>query len=265
MRPHLRGRAGDHVAEVAPVGAGLDRAGLDPREVEQVVDQPRPAVPTRPRSPTASSRAVARPRAASLRRPPAAVVIAVSGERRSCEIACSTAVLATSARRVGLGLGRLRVSALALERDVDQPARAARRSGRRSASCPAGVVARVQPARAAAQSAGARATSPASRRRRGSSSSRAPAAPVASAIVSPRLRSSASRPCAGEHRRGGAAASMLGLALAGGGLARALLGLGGALARRAPPAGRPRPPRSGTRPARRRSRSSRSSAGGAAR
>src|SRR4051795_8070910 len=37
------------------------------------------------------------------RKPPAAVVIAVSGERKSCETAWSTAVLATSARRGGGG------------------------------------------------------------------------------------------------------------------------------------------------------------------
>src|SRR3954463_12332444 len=77
------------------------------------------------------------------RRPPAAVVIAVSGERKSCETAGSTAVLATPGGReggragggrgglggvggaVGCGLARPGGQPLALERHVHKAAQRA--------------------------------------------------------------------------------------------------------------------------------------------
>jgi hypothetical protein len=40
-RAHGGESAGHDVAEIAPIGLGIDGAGLDPREVEEVVHEPR--------------------------------------------------------------------------------------------------------------------------------------------------------------------------------------------------------------------------------
>ena len=81
---------------------GSTAPGLEPREVEQVVHQARQPVRSPARSPRrARARASARQRRPSAS-PPAAAVIAVSGERRSCETERSTAVLTTFERRSAL-------------------------------------------------------------------------------------------------------------------------------------------------------------------
>ena len=114
-------RAPDDVAEIAPVRAGLHGAGLDLREVEQVVHQP-----CESRGLDADDRhevgAIVRAPVWGSSRPPTAVVIAVSGERRSWEMAWSTAVLATSAWWPARRRWPPRSSARwRSKRDVDQP------------------------------------------------------------------------------------------------------------------------------------------------
>ena len=96
--PEVVDRGVDDLLDRAPLRPRLGGAALEPREVEQVVDQPR------------QPRALRRDHAAELaplRRPSSvgdaiaspAATIAVSGVRRSCETARSSVVLTTSARR----------------------------------------------------------------------------------------------------------------------------------------------------------------------
>ena len=82
----------------APLGARLGGVGLQPREVEQVVDQAREPGRLLGDRPRPAQRARAR-RGWSIRSASAEVRIAVSGERRSCETERSSAVLITSLRR----------------------------------------------------------------------------------------------------------------------------------------------------------------------
>ncbi len=97
-RSTLRDRGLDQLLGRGPVGARVQLAGLQAREVEQVVDQAREPARTRSRSPRPALRAPRR-RASASSSPPAAAVIAVSGERRSCETERRSAVLTTFERR----------------------------------------------------------------------------------------------------------------------------------------------------------------------
>ena len=91
-------RAADHLVERHPVAPRLGRAGLEPGEVEQLVDEPRQP-PRLGRDDGRRARRAPRRRASASRCVPAAVTIAVSGERRSCDTARSSAVFTTSLRR----------------------------------------------------------------------------------------------------------------------------------------------------------------------
>ena len=165
---------------------------------------------------------------ASARKAEAAVVIAVSGERRSWEIACRIAVRAISARFAGLGLGGLLGDPLALDRDVDQPAQ---RLGEPLdlTSIPTASSATYSHTRALEASLNG--SSPAAWRRYRLDDHARARAPVACATRAPMLSSCACRLVAGEDRR-----RRLGqqrrLALAGGRDPRPALGLRGALAAR---------------------------------
>ena len=90
----------DHLLDRAPLHARLGPARLQARHVQQVVDQAR----SRPASPAMSATSSRCSAGDSDAEPsaPAAVRIAVSGERRSCETARSSAVLSTSERRSAL-------------------------------------------------------------------------------------------------------------------------------------------------------------------
>ena len=96
-----RRRRGAHeLLDRAPVGTRLGRARLEPRQVEQVVDQARQPVGLAADVGHRARRARASVIEASRARRPRS--IAVSGERRSCETARSTAVLTTFERRSAL-------------------------------------------------------------------------------------------------------------------------------------------------------------------
>ena len=157
-------------------------------------------------------------------------MIAVSGERRSCEIAWRSAVLATSARRAASAsadCGSRPARARARRRSA---ARAASASRSRSASVPAGVAAarRASPAGCAgrrhgelalALAAGADALEP-----------RREPPPAASTLVPDARRAAASRSRPASSRRRGLGEDRR-LALARRGQRGSPLGLGGPLAR----------------------------------
>ena len=136
---------------------GSSCPGLQPREVEQVVDQRGRAARSRPRSPRPARRAASSSSVVELS-PPAAAVIAVSGERRSCETERSSAVLTTLRAPQGARLDHLRleaaragerrvssVSRLGTRPALEQPRRAsgsdvARDGNRARARCPSTTI-----------------------------------------------------------------------------------------------------------------------------
>ena len=237
-------RAVDDLLDRAPVAPRLGLARLQAREVEQLVDQPpRAARPPRPRPPRARR---ARPRSiAGERSASPAARIAVSGVRRSCDTARSSAVLMTSRAPQRVRSRRPRPAA-----------------GRAPAPRPAAPPAPARPARAVAASAAASrsrrdAAAPRSRPSP-TSSGRAAAGPCSAASSTMRGISQPERgrqPCDGDRQRRArrsASPSSTPRELGGEvGLLAAALGLGGPRARERRRRSRPpRPPR-GTRRARR--------------
>ena len=115
-----QGRADDLLQHV-PLAVERDPAGLQPRHVQQVIDEPGSAAATH-RPPSAAAPAVRRGLGlaelrASWRRLPA---MTASGVRRSCETELSSELRRCSVLRLQLGLVRLQHRLVALDRQGDQ-------------------------------------------------------------------------------------------------------------------------------------------------